>query len=136
MALALLERAVREQPENEENAVLLIQIRRILQLVPSEALSAQERVDRILTDRAIAKTRWNTCTAPTDGSQSLAARWAGPDATTSRSELLNDSDKQKTAMQLIYDTEFETSQHCMAPTGDDALLLLLAQASARKGGGH
>jgi Tfp pilus assembly protein PilF len=139
-ALALLERAVREQPQSEQSAVLLMQTRRILQLVPSETLSTQERVDRILTDRTIAKARWNTCTMQTDVSQnslqSLSTRWTDPEATTSRSVLLHDSDKQKAALQLIYDTEILTSQHCGAHTGDDALLLLLAQSSAVKGDSH
>ena len=32
-------------------------------------------------------------------------------------------------MKLVYDTETQTSQICGAPTGDDALLLLLAKSS-------
>jgi hypothetical protein len=71
-----------------------------------------------------------------DSPQSLAVRWTGPDAKTTRSALLHDSDKQKAALQLIYDTEIQTSHYCAAPTGDDALLLLMAQSSARKGGDH
>jgi tetratricopeptide (TPR) repeat protein len=140
VALTLLERAVQEQPGDEESAALLTQTRRILQLVPSETLSIQERVDRILTDRAIAKARWNRCITQIDVSQnplqSLAARWASPDATAARAALLHDSDKQKFALQLVHDTEIQTSQYCTAPTGDDALLLLLARSSAMKGGNN
>lgn len=139
-ALTFLEQAAKEQSGDEENAALLMQARRILQLVPGETLPTQERVNRILMDRAIAKARWNTCMMQTDAAQhslqSLATRWMSPDATTSRSALLHDPDKQRAALQLIYDTEIQTSQHCAAPTGDDALLLLLAQSSARKGGSH
>jgi len=139
-AVTFLERAVRGQPGNEEDAALFAKARRILQLVPSETLPERERVDRILSARAIAKSRWDTCAVQADASQdslqSLATRWRGSDATTARSALLHDSDKQKAALQLIYDTEIQTSQHCAAPTGDDALLLLLAQPSAREGGGH
>jgi tetratricopeptide (TPR) repeat protein len=140
-AVTLLERAVREQPGNDENAALLTKAHRILQLAPSETLPERERVDRILTDRAIAKARWDACTMQADVSQgplkALAALWSGPDATTSRSALLHNSDKQKAALQLIYDTEIQTSQHCAAgPTEDDELLLLLAQSRAGKGGSH
>lgn len=139
-ALALLERAVQKEPEDEESRGLLTQTRRILQLAPSETLPSQQRVDRILADRAIAKTRWNACSTQAGVSQSslqsLAARWTGPDATTSHSALLHDSDKQKAALQLIFDTEIQTSQYCGAPTGDDALLLRLAQASVTKGASH
>jgi hypothetical protein len=31
-------------------------------------------------------------------------------------------------MNLVYDTEMQTSQICGAPTGDDALLLILAKS--------
>src|SRR5665213_1326303 len=139
-AIALLEREVRQQPGNEENTALLAKARRIAQLIPDETLPARERVDRILEARAIAKNRWNTCApqidVPQESLPSLGDRWAGEDATTSRSALLHDSDKQRGALQLIYDTEIQTSSHCAAPTGDDALLLLLAQSSALEGGSH
>lgn len=140
MALALIEQVSPEQPGNEERTALLMQTRRILELSPGEASSTQERVDRILTDRAIAKTRWSTCTAQIDISQgpvrALVNRWEGQDATTSRTALLHDSEKRKSALQLIYDTEIQTNQYCQTPTGDDALLLRLAQSSAREGGSN
>lgn len=139
-ALSLLERAAQRQSGNEPRDALVMQTRRILQLIPSDTLPSNERVDRILSDRAIAMTRWRACSmqagVPQNSLQSLAARWTGPDAKTSRSALLHDSDKQKAALQLIYDTEIQTSQYCGAPTGDDALLLRLAQAYAAKGGSH
>lgn len=139
-ASTLLEHAVQKQPGDKDSDALLLQTRRILQLLPGENLSAHERVDRILTDRAIAKARWNACTAQTpvlpNALQALSLRWAGPDATTSRSALLRDSDKQKAALQLAYDTEILISQSCGAPAGDDALLLRLAQSYANKGGSH
>ncbi len=31
-------------------------------------------------------------------------------------------------MKLVYDTELQTSQVCGAPTGDDAVLLMLAKS--------
>lgn len=140
MALSLLEQTVQEQPGNEEIAALLMQTRRILQLLPSETLSAQERADRILADRAIARARWNTCATQMDVSQnplqSLAARWSSPGAAASRVALLHDSDKQQFALQLIYDTEIQTNQYCTTPIGDDALLLRLAQSSAKNGGSN
>jgi len=36
--------------------------------------------------------------------------------------------QQDTAVQLIFDTELQTNQFCGPPTGDDALLLLLAKS--------
>ncbi|HEU4636489.1 MAG TPA: hypothetical protein VFS41_09945, partial [Edaphobacter sp.] len=139
-ALSLLERAADRHPENQENDAVLRQTRRILQLMPNDGLPAHERVDRILADRDIAKARWNACAqqaaVPQDQRQPLAVRWTSPDATSSRTALLRDSDKQTATLRLIYDTEIQTSQYCGAPTGDDALLLRLAQAYATKGGSH
>jgi len=41
---------------------------------------------------------------------------------------LNDTGEQDAVMKLVYDTETQTSQICGAPTGDDALLLMLAKS--------
>jgi hypothetical protein len=59
----------------------------------------------------------------------LAARWASPDATVAASALRSDPDRQKAVLQLVWDTEIAASRRCGAPTGDDALLLLLARSS-------
>ncbi|HEY4087276.1 MAG TPA: tetratricopeptide repeat protein [Bryobacteraceae bacterium] len=123
-----LGRAVQEHPDNGKLAALLAQSERILQLVPGENLRVRERVNRILAARTIAKQRMSGCPAVTGD---LTARWAGPDATASASALLNDPDRQKAVLQLAYDTEIAASQRCGAPTGDDALLLLLARSSRR-----
>ncbi|MEO6803008.1 MAG: tetratricopeptide repeat protein [Granulicella sp.] len=137
-ARRLLGRATREQPQNEQDAALLSQAERIQQLSLADTLSARERVDRILTARAIVKRRLTDCTAasPDNTLQPLTSRWTGEAATTSRMALLHDSDKQAAAVQLLYDTEIETSEQCAAPTGDDALLLLLAHAAAQEEARH
>jgi hypothetical protein len=41
---------------------------------------------------------------------------------------LDDSAEQDAVMKLVYDTEVQTSQICGGPTGDDAMLLLLAKS--------
>jgi hypothetical protein len=46
----------------------------------------------------------------------------------SSAELTKDPELAETQIQLIYDTELITQQVCGAPTGDDALLLKIAQA--------
>ena len=129
-----LERAVREHPDNGKNAALLAQSERILQLLPGEDLPVRERVNRILADRTIAKQRMSGCPAIAGD---LTARWAGPEGTANASALLNDPDRQKAVLRLAYDTEIAASQRCGPPVGDDALLLLLARASAHTGeNGH
>jgi tetratricopeptide (TPR) repeat protein len=109
---------------------------KILALEPSKKFPPSERVARILRARDIARNRYESCTSQattangTDGPlQGLATRWASQEASVGRSALLKDEAKQEVVLKLIFDTETETSKICGMPTGDDALLLLLAQTS-------
>ncbi len=144
-AHGLLERALREQssapygtPNNSVEITALLQnCERILDLFPSPKLPAGQRVDRILTARTIAKERFDTCATklgspdqkPSD-MEALGARWASAKVDSSKADLLRDAEKQDADVQLIYDTEIQTSQICGSPSGDDALLLLLAKSPA------
>ena len=108
---------------------------KILTLTPSKKLPPRERVARILKARDLAKKRFETCNAQTlatNGSSSslstLGTQWMSKDATINSAALLNDSTEQDAVVKLIYDTETQTSQICGAPTGDDALLLMLAKS--------
>ena len=55
-------------------------------------------------------------------------RWQKLPAKISLADLEKDPELAQTQMQLIYDTELITQQVCGAATGDDALLLKIAQA--------
>jgi len=132
----LLEEAVREQGDAPADISMMIEnSARIVSLSPAEKLSAGERVERILRARELAKRRFDSCvaqvsTAETLASplQSLGARWANADAKLSREDLLEETIAQDATMRLIFDTEVQTNQICGAPSGDDALLLLLAKS--------
>jgi tetratricopeptide (TPR) repeat protein len=107
----------------------------ILTLAPSKKLPPVERVARILKARDLAKKRFESCNAevsaangPASPLQSLGARWTAKEATVNRAALLKDSAEQDAVMKLAFDTEVQTAQICDAPTGDDALLLLLAKS--------
>ncbi len=143
VAHSLLERALEAKAspllKNENRsgdlATMLENSKRILEVRPSGRLRPEERVARILGDRAIAKKRFDGCIAQFDAAsglpsllQQLKLRWTAGDAPMSRPVLLQSLAKQDAAVQLIYDTELQTSQFCGAPTGDDALLLLLAKS--------
>jgi tetratricopeptide (TPR) repeat protein len=65
---------------------------------------------------------------PVDPLQALTARWQQQPAKITLADLEADPDLAQTQIQLIYDTELTTQQVCGAPTGDDALLLKIAQA--------
>ena len=139
-ARRLLERALRAHPaagesQQRETIVNLLQnCQRILDLEPLQKFSPAERASRILTARLIAKKRFAACSAPfvaTGGLPpsllALNAQWIGPGAEANRARLVADAGLQDATVQLIYDTERTTSQVCGPPTGDDALLLKLAQ---------
>jgi tetratricopeptide (TPR) repeat protein len=66
--------------------------------------------------------------APINPLQGLEARWQQLPAKLTLNDLNADPDLAQTQIQLIYDTELITQQVCGATTGDDALLLKIAQA--------
>ena len=69
--------------------------------------------------------------APSAGSLGpLADRWKQQRASLPVGALESDPDLTQTVIQLIYDTEVVTQQICGLPSGDDALLLKIAQAPA------
>jgi Tfp pilus assembly protein PilF len=138
----LLERASRERVAvnssgNQlpaELTTMLDNSARILDLEPSKNLPSAERITRILKARDLAKRRFESCDIQmtTNGLpsslQSLSEQWTAKGSTINRATLLNDSTEQDAVMKLVYDTEIQTSQICGAPTGDDAMLLLLAKS--------
>jgi hypothetical protein len=64
---------------------------------------------------------------PIDPLQGLLERWQKLPAKISLAELEKNPELAQTQIQLIYDTELITQQVCGTPTGDDALLLKIAQ---------
>jgi tetratricopeptide (TPR) repeat protein len=64
---------------------------------------------------------------PVDPLQALAERWRQLPAKVSVTTLEKDPELAQTQIQLIYDTEIVTQAVCGAPSGDDALLLRIAQ---------
>lgn len=118
-----------------QTSVMLNESARIIALEPSKKLPPAERVTRILKLRDLAKKRFEDCKAQISAAnglpfplQALGARWTSKEATISRAALLRDSAEQDAIVQLVYDTEVQTDQVCGAPTGDDAVLLLLAKS--------
>jgi hypothetical protein len=72
----------------------------------------------------------NQAAAPlqVDPLQALTERWKQLPISITPRQLDDDPDLAQTQIQLIYDTELVTQQLCGVPTGDDALLLKIAQA--------
>jgi hypothetical protein len=116
-------------------ATMLENSARIIRLSPAAKLPVGERVGRLLRARDLARKRFDACNARLSTAsglaaplQSLGARWTSGDASLSRAALLTDQARQDATMQLVFDTEVQTNQICGAPSGDDALLLLLARS--------
>lgn len=80
--------------------------------------------------RQPSKPAGNQATAPpaVDPLQGLVDRWQKLPSKVTPAELAKDPELAETQLQLVYDTELVTQQVCGAPTGDDALLLKIAQA--------
>jgi Flp pilus assembly protein TadD len=67
-------------------------------------------------------------TPAVDPLRSLVDRWQKLPPKVTLAQLEKDPELADTQIQLVYDTELVTQQVCGAPTGDDALLLKIAQA--------
>jgi Tfp pilus assembly protein PilF len=144
-ARALLARAIRESSgtrhgvgEQRGNVDEMFErADRMVELAPFRSLSARERGRRVLDAREIARKRMEACLAGpgTTGSvvapemMDLQARWGMAEVRSGREALARDEVKQDALLKLIYETELATSKICGAPTGDDALLLRLAQVA-------
>jgi tetratricopeptide (TPR) repeat protein len=125
--------ASNQEPITAGDKDILNNSERILALAPLKKLPNNERVARILKARDLAKKRFDACSAQVSTAsglpsplQSLRTRWTSKEATLDRAALLNDPTEQDATMLLVFDTETQTATICGAPTGDDALLLLLA----------
>lgn len=104
----------------------------ILLLYPDSELSFHARAERILNARKIAQERLATClstkTPVPSELQTLSGEWQQLPAALHLLQLEQNPELEQTIMQLVYQTEQITSQQCGAPTGNDALLLKIAQA--------
>jgi len=142
LALERYEARARQHPEastaEKKQSVQrqLAQLQRLLQLIPADTLPPRQHAERVLMDRNIAHKRSLSCAAqmqaastPNEDSTSLAvleAQWKqlGPMTV---EKLANDPALQQTLIAWTNQTEVLTEKLCGSPSGDDALLLKLAQ---------
>ena len=104
---------------------------RILELYPDPNLKVRALAERIAANAKIARARLTDCFANTNSAGALAElqnQWQQVPVRLSVRELERNPQLEQTTMSLVYDTEEQTAQVCGAPTGDDALLLKIAQA--------
>jgi hypothetical protein len=114
---------------------LLENSRRIQELAMSSDLPASDRAEHILRALPVARARFESCAAQTSNDQvspqmqALENQWKDADKVKNRRSLLQDSAQQDGLVKLIFDTEELTASICGTPSGDDALLLQLANSS-------
>jgi len=116
-----------------EEETLLESARRIQDLTLSSELPARDRVEHLLRALPIARARFQGCAARFNGLlpndlQGLDRDWSSVQKVEDRKALLQDDSQQDALMKLIFETEEVTSRVCGEPSGDDALLLQLANA--------
>jgi tetratricopeptide (TPR) repeat protein len=129
-----------QQSDMDEDRRELAQAKAILKLYPAPTLPERERAKRVLKAREIARQRFLSCAAPNANSATntaaalppdltqLSTRWQAEPKNLTVSALMHDPQLLQQELDLIYDTELTTAHHCGTPTGDDALLLRIAQA--------
>lgn len=133
LARAISHRDFAKQSATEQQEVrqMLSDSERILELYPDPNLSVRARAERIANAVKIARARLTACFAGANASGEMAdlqGQWKQVPAGLSVRMLEQNPQLEQTTMSLVYETEEQTAQVCGAPTGDDALLLKIAQA--------
>lgn len=112
---------------------------RMQALALSHDVPSQMRAEHLLDASRIAMARVNGCLAQhaeqADMMQ-LQTQWKDLDTAKNRVELRHDDDVQDQYRKLIFSSERSAANVCGAPTGDDALLLYLADHPATQFGGQ
>jgi tetratricopeptide (TPR) repeat protein len=119
------------EPVQAANRELLSETIQLLHLFPGPELKVSERAERILYAAKVARARLDSCsqskTAPAPLA-ALVAQWQQIPARLRPMDLARDPQMEQTIMSLVFNTEKQTARACGAPTGEDALLLKIAQS--------
>jgi len=103
----------------------------ILLLYPDLNLPARSRAERILYIRKVARDRLSACTTSNPAAapklSAIVSRWDQIPSVLTVPQLEQQPDLENSILQLAWDTETGTVQYCGPPSGDDALLLRIAQ---------
>lgn len=133
LQVATVTRGFTAQSKTARDAVrqMLADATHILDLYPSPDLKVRARAIRVLNAAKTARSRLSGCFASANVSGEMADlqnKWSQVPARLSIRVLERDPQLEQTTISLVYETEQQTAQTCGAPTGDDALLLKIAQA--------
>ncbi len=135
LSIARRDTAAIGQQGADELDNLLESSRRIQELALSPDVDPQDRAEHILRALPIAKARFESCAAQIGGGQmpqqlqGLDGGWKDAYKLRQRRSMLQDAPEQDGLVKLIFDTEILTAKLCGNPSGDDALLLQLANSA-------
>ncbi|MGH9587212.1 MAG: tetratricopeptide repeat protein [Acidobacteriaceae bacterium] len=132
LSVATEYRGFNAQTKAERDSVrqMLASATRILQLYPDPDLSVRTRAARIQNNAKIARARLVSCAANPSLAAKLTAlqtQWQQVPARLTLRALERNPQLEQTTMNLVYNTEKQTAEICGVPSGDDALLLKIAQ---------
>jgi Tfp pilus assembly protein PilF len=103
----------------------------ILLLYPGDDLSVRVRAMRVLANRKTAQERLASClstkSAIPQSLQDIANQWQQLPKAIQLTQLERNPQLEQAVMQLVYQTETITAQQCGTSSGNDALLLKIAQ---------
>jgi tetratricopeptide (TPR) repeat protein len=138
-AHTLLTRALQQtnsKNEQQDLTSMAESAERLLDLALSQDLSPDERTEHILFASRVARARLNSCSLHFNSAgeiplslQDIKSRWKAVSGVANRKTLIENPEYRDRMVKLIYDIELQTRQLCGTPTGDDALLLSLANLS-------
>lgn len=133
LARAVAHKGFSAQDEQTRKGVrkMLADATRILDLYPNPDLNVRTQATRVLNAANIARARLSGCFINANASGEMANllnQWDQVPAKLSVRTLERNPQLEQTTMTLVYETEQQTAQVCGAPSGDDALLLKIAQA--------
>lgn len=133
LAARYLAAAVSVKPNDIESVDMLRMARTIPKMDPYNFLSTAERDHTVLADFNIAGARLNACmnTASKDAAaasslQALDQQWTEMKTQLSLRSLRQHPEWTDSAMDLVFNIERQTASVCGTPTGDDLMLLLIA----------
>jgi tetratricopeptide (TPR) repeat protein len=123
--------AAQDEATREAVKQMLADATRMLELYPGTDLNVRARAERVANNVRIARARMAACFANTNAAGEMAelqGQWQQIPANLSVRMLEQNPELEQTTMSLVYYTEEQTAPICGVPTGDDALLLKIAQA--------
>jgi tetratricopeptide (TPR) repeat protein len=135
LAQQYLESAARVNPNDTESAQRLQMTEMVLRMDPFRPqISTTDRIKNVVDAFTTAGQRLNACPLPrrdtfgaTGSAPSLNAEWSSLKPQISEAGLRRKPDLARSAMDLVFRIERETSTACGAPAGPDLALLLIAR---------